>query len=304
VSDGRFLFLIAKERPMLRTFVSGKIHQLKVTGLQPKYSGSCLIGPELLAAAGIEPFERVEIYSLTDTARIATYVFPGAAEGEFTLNGGGALYFRIEDRAKKFGDRQMRLGRQVIVQTNRDHARSSGNYRLLNLLSRFEGYPSNKSLPTGRTPEKVVRPKLSDKERDYASIVSVIARFGGRAVGTAGFRKSRRRWLEYARATWRRDTATAWKKCWGVKIGETAPRVRCVVTPSAAYQETPRGESNPCFEPGSVPTLGITTVFGVTASRPATTRGSVHMIFAALASVFGRSWAGSKRLPASSTTTA
>ena len=54
---------------MLRTFVNGKIHQLKVTGLQPKYSGSCLICPELLAAAGIEPFEKVEIYSLTSTAR-------------------------------------------------------------------------------------------------------------------------------------------------------------------------------------------------------------------------------------------
>ena len=53
---------------MLRTFVSGKIHQLKVTGLQPDYSGSCLICPELLAAAGIEPFEKVEIYSLTSTA--------------------------------------------------------------------------------------------------------------------------------------------------------------------------------------------------------------------------------------------
>ena len=57
---------------MLRTFVNGKIHQLKVTGLQPGYNGSCLIGPELLAAAGIEPFEKVEIYSLTSTARIAT----------------------------------------------------------------------------------------------------------------------------------------------------------------------------------------------------------------------------------------
>src|ERR1700736_1325525 len=83
---------------MLRTFVNGKIHQLKVTGLQQEYSGSCLICPELLAAAGIEPFERVEIYSLTSTARIATYVFPGAAEGEFTLNGGAALHFRLGER--------------------------------------------------------------------------------------------------------------------------------------------------------------------------------------------------------------
>ena len=36
---------------MLRTFVNGKIHQLKVTGLQPGYNGSCLICPGLLAAA-------------------------------------------------------------------------------------------------------------------------------------------------------------------------------------------------------------------------------------------------------------
>src|SRR5438093_473182 len=73
---------------MLRTFVNGKIHGLKVTGLQPTYNGSCLICPELLAAAGIEPFEKVETYLLSSAARIATYVFPGAAEGECTLNGG------------------------------------------------------------------------------------------------------------------------------------------------------------------------------------------------------------------------
>jgi aspartate 1-decarboxylase len=83
---------------MLRTFVSGKLHRLKVTGLHPMYNGSCLICPKLLAAAGIEPFERVEIYSLTSRARIATYVFPGAGPGEFTLNGGAALHFRLGDQ--------------------------------------------------------------------------------------------------------------------------------------------------------------------------------------------------------------
>ena len=97
---------------MLRTFVNGKIHRLKVTGLQPMYNGSCLICPELLAAAGIEPFERVEIYSLSSTARIATYVFPGAAKGEFTLNGGAALHFR--------------LGDQVAVVSYREEERFSG----------------------------------------------------------------------------------------------------------------------------------------------------------------------------------
>ena len=91
---------------MLRTFVNGKIHQLKVTGLQPGYNGSCLICPDLLAAAGIEPFEKVEIYSLTSTARIATYVFPGGAIGEFTLNGGAALHFRLGDRVAVVAYRQ------------------------------------------------------------------------------------------------------------------------------------------------------------------------------------------------------
>jgi aspartate 1-decarboxylase len=55
---------------------------------------------------GDEPFEKVEIYSLTSTARIATYVFPGAAEGEFTLNGGAALHFRFGDRVAVVAYRQ------------------------------------------------------------------------------------------------------------------------------------------------------------------------------------------------------
>jgi hypothetical protein len=45
----------------------------------------------------------------------------------------------------------------------------------------------------------------------------------------------------------------------GVKLGESAPQVRWVVTPAVAYPDTPRGESHPCFEASSVPTLRITT---------------------------------------------
>src|SRR5437868_10513347 len=45
-------------------------------------------------------------FSLTSTARIATYVFPGAAEGEFTLNGGAALHFRLGDRVAVVAYRQ------------------------------------------------------------------------------------------------------------------------------------------------------------------------------------------------------
>lgn len=82
---------------MSRAFVSGKLHRLKVTALEPHYNGSCLIDPALISAAGIQPFEKVEIYGLNSTARISTYVFPGAGPGEFKLNGGAALHFELDD---------------------------------------------------------------------------------------------------------------------------------------------------------------------------------------------------------------
>jgi aspartate 1-decarboxylase len=82
---------------MLKQFVNGKIHRLRVTALQPNYNGSCLIDPSLMEAAGIDPFEKVEIYSLKTKARISTYVFPGGKTGEFKLNGGAALHFSDGD---------------------------------------------------------------------------------------------------------------------------------------------------------------------------------------------------------------
>jgi len=42
----------------------------------------------------------------------------------------------------------------------------------------------------------VVKAKLSDKQRDYASIVSVVDRFD-RPIGAAELGKHRRRWLDY-----------------------------------------------------------------------------------------------------------
>jgi hypothetical protein len=104
---------------------------------------------------------------------------------------------RTDQQAKQFGDRQTRLGRKVIVQTIGDYAQTSGNYLLSNLLRRLEGEPSQ-ATATSRKPEKVVRLKPSDQERDYSSIVSVMDRFQGRPVGSAEFGKFRRRWLEMA----------------------------------------------------------------------------------------------------------
>ncbi len=82
----------------MKTFVSAKIHLAQITGGNPEYSGSILICPELLRAAGIEPYEQVDIYGVDRMVRITTYVLPGGRRGEVTLNGGAARYFELGDR--------------------------------------------------------------------------------------------------------------------------------------------------------------------------------------------------------------
>ncbi len=104
---------------------------------------------------------------------------------------------RKEQQVRRFGDRPTRMARKIIVDTIRDYAEQSGNHRLLYLLRQFEGFASNKPMPRTRPePVKVERPKLSDKDRDYASLADVVARFD-RPVSSADFGKYRRRWLEY-----------------------------------------------------------------------------------------------------------
>jgi aspartate 1-decarboxylase len=77
---------------MLRNFVHGKLHGLRVTQCKLKYNGSCEIDPDLLRAAGISYYEQVHVLNMTNGARIITYVFPGGGPGQFTLNGGAARH--------------------------------------------------------------------------------------------------------------------------------------------------------------------------------------------------------------------
>jgi hypothetical protein len=103
---------------------------------------------------------------------------------------------RTDQQVQRFGDRNTRRGRKVIVDTLRDYAERSGNHRLLYLLGQFEGFQGNRPMPGTRRPASVPRPKLSEKERDYASLADVVGRLG-RPAGSADFGKYRRRWLDY-----------------------------------------------------------------------------------------------------------
>ena len=76
---------------MLRHFMLGKIHRATVTRADIDYVGSITIDEDLIDAAGFLENEKVDIYDVTNGARISTYVIPGKrGSGEVGINGAAA----------------------------------------------------------------------------------------------------------------------------------------------------------------------------------------------------------------------
>ena len=108
---------------MLRTFVHGKIHGVRVTECKPRYNGSAEIDKALLAASGIAPFEQIQIVNMTTGARLVTYAFPGKP-GDFTLNGGAARLGAVGDECLVIAYRQEEKfsGAEVVFVNGKDNS--------------------------------------------------------------------------------------------------------------------------------------------------------------------------------------
>lgn len=73
------------------TMLKGKIHRARVTGLNLDYEGSITVDKDLLAAAGILPYEQVHVLNLNSGARFTTYAIEGeGGSGCICLNGASA----------------------------------------------------------------------------------------------------------------------------------------------------------------------------------------------------------------------
>ncbi len=71
--------------------LKSKIHRAHVTDADVEYEGSVSIDATLMEAAGILPFEKVEIYNITNGNRLQTYAIVGEADGgEVCINGAAA----------------------------------------------------------------------------------------------------------------------------------------------------------------------------------------------------------------------
>lgn len=76
---------------MLRTMCKGKIHRATVTQADLNYMGSITIDQDLLDAANIYPYEKVQVVNINNGSRLETYTIAGArGSGVICLNGAAA----------------------------------------------------------------------------------------------------------------------------------------------------------------------------------------------------------------------
>lgn len=82
---------------MTLTLLKAKIHRARVTDADLNYEGSVSIDPKLCDAAGLRPYERVDVYNCDNGERFSTYVIYGEP-GEVCLNGAAARLVHRGDR--------------------------------------------------------------------------------------------------------------------------------------------------------------------------------------------------------------
>jgi len=100
---------------MILTLLKGKLHRAVVTGANLDYEGSVAIDTDLLEAAGILPYEQVDIYNITSGERLTTYAIEAPA-GSKTISIQGAAAHKAS-----VGDRVIIA---AFIQMNEEEARN------------------------------------------------------------------------------------------------------------------------------------------------------------------------------------
>lgn len=83
---------------MLIQILKSKLKEVIITKSDVKNEGSITLDPDLMDAAKLFPYERVEVNAVNGSARIVTYVLKGKrGSGQVEINGGAANFFKKED---------------------------------------------------------------------------------------------------------------------------------------------------------------------------------------------------------------
>ena len=83
---------------MQRIMLRAKLHRVTVTQADLHYEGSCGIDEDLLEAADMKEFEKIDLYNVQNGERFSTYIIKGRrSSGEISLNGAAARRAHIGD---------------------------------------------------------------------------------------------------------------------------------------------------------------------------------------------------------------
>jgi aspartate 1-decarboxylase len=78
--------------------LKSKIHRARITDKNVHYEGSLTIDMALMEAAGIRPYERVQVVNVNNGSRLETYAIEGqAGSGILQLNGAAARWGEVGD---------------------------------------------------------------------------------------------------------------------------------------------------------------------------------------------------------------
>jgi len=83
---------------MQREMLKSKIHRVTVTQAELYYEGSITVDKDLLEAADIVPYEKVQVLNFNNGSRLDTYAIEGdAGSGTICLNGPAARFSSVGD---------------------------------------------------------------------------------------------------------------------------------------------------------------------------------------------------------------
>jgi aspartate 1-decarboxylase len=83
---------------MKRIMLLAKLHRAVVTEADLHYEGSCGIDENLLEAADMREFEKIELYNINNGERFSTYIIKAArGSGAISLNGAAARKAHVGD---------------------------------------------------------------------------------------------------------------------------------------------------------------------------------------------------------------
>ena len=84
---------------MHREVLRGKIHRATVTEANLEYEGSLTVDLDLMEAAGLSAYERIDVYNITNGNRFSTYLIEGPRHsGVICVNGAAAHLSRSGDK--------------------------------------------------------------------------------------------------------------------------------------------------------------------------------------------------------------